>query len=360
MIRVCVALVLITALVAIVLLSPRLATPAAAEPGIAGRLPPTELWAAWKRRFLTPEGRVTDDANGSVSHSEGQGYGLLLAVAADDRDAFTRIWAWTRSELMLRDDGLAAWRWRPDARPHVADRNNATDGDLLIAWALIEAGTAWRDPALDLAGRRVARALVAATRIETRFGPVLLPGAAGFSAGEVADGPIVNLSYLIFPAYERLAEAMPEVDWRAIAEAGGRLVAAARFGPADLPSDWVSLAGEGPAPAAGRPAVFGYDAIRVPLHLAWAKTSPRERLAPFFGRWGAGAAEPRLVDLAGGRDLAPFGDPGYRAVPALVACALGGTPFPSDLTKPADEPYYPATLRLLALLAAHTRHPSCF
>ena len=59
---------------------------------------------------------------------------------------------WTETELLIRDDGLAAWRWEPDADPHVTDPNNATDGDILIAWALVEAAerfgeTAYRAPA---------------------------------------------------------------------------------------------------------------------------------------------------------------------------------------------------------------------
>jgi len=40
-----------------------------------------------------------------ISHSEGQGYGMLLAVAADDRPTFDLLWGWTRAQLMLRNDG---------------------------------------------------------------------------------------------------------------------------------------------------------------------------------------------------------------------------------------------------------------
>ena len=37
-------------------------------------------WAAYRDRFVLADGRVVDDGNGGISHSEGQGYGLLLAV----------------------------------------------------------------------------------------------------------------------------------------------------------------------------------------------------------------------------------------------------------------------------------------
>ncbi|MGH6925464.1 MAG: glycosyl hydrolase family 8, partial [Propylenella sp.] len=92
---------------------------------------PKKLWENFAGRFITPEGRVVDDANSSISHSEGQGYGMLLAAFAGDEAVFRRLWAWTETELLVRDDGLAAWRWEPDADPHVTDLNNATDGDIL-------------------------------------------------------------------------------------------------------------------------------------------------------------------------------------------------------------------------------------
>ncbi len=38
-------------------------------------------WSEFRTRFLTADGRVVDTGNQGVSHSEGQGYGLLLAAA---------------------------------------------------------------------------------------------------------------------------------------------------------------------------------------------------------------------------------------------------------------------------------------
>ena len=81
---------------------------AAAAPPLGGTLQSPDLWQAYKSAFVSPGGRVVDNANGDISHSEGQGYAMLLAVAADDRSAFDEIWGWTRAQLMLREDGLAA------------------------------------------------------------------------------------------------------------------------------------------------------------------------------------------------------------------------------------------------------------
>ena len=90
-------------------------------------------WQAYKARFFDRGGRIIDGANGNISHSEGQGYGLLLSVLANSQPDFELIWAFTRTELLLRDDGLVAWKWSSGAKPHVTDLNNATDGDILIA-----------------------------------------------------------------------------------------------------------------------------------------------------------------------------------------------------------------------------------
>ena len=56
-------------------------------------------YVAWIRRFKRPDGRIVDDANGDVSHSEGQGYGMLLAVFNDDRQSFAEMWEWTSENL---------------------------------------------------------------------------------------------------------------------------------------------------------------------------------------------------------------------------------------------------------------------
>ena len=57
---------------------------AALVAGCARRQPPDPRWAAYKTRFFQPEGRIVDTGNGGVSHSEGQGYGLLLAASMEN------------------------------------------------------------------------------------------------------------------------------------------------------------------------------------------------------------------------------------------------------------------------------------
>lgn len=319
-------------------------------------------WRSYKARFVTDQGRVVDTANGRVSHSESQGYGMLLAVAAGDRDAFQRIWGWTRANLMVRDDALLAWRWEPDKRPAVADMNDATDGDILVAWALVEAGEGWADEGYRLAARRIAVDIARRTVLFRTEGlPLLLPAMSGFSAEDRPDGPVVNLSYWIFPAFPRLAAVAPEFDWGRLVAAGRDLVLRARFGEAKLPTEWISMRGGQPQPASGFPPHFSYNAVRVPLYLAMAGVAERRDYAPYLALW----AEPDpaglpIIDTATGAVAGRMGEPGYAAIPALVACAVDGTPLPPGMQEPAaGENYYPATLHLLALTAATMRYRPC-
>lgn len=327
---------------------------------LGGALRTPQLWQAYKTRFVTDTGRVIDTGNGLISHSEGQGYAMVLAVAANDRAAFDSIWGWARANLMVRDDQLMAWRWDPSRRPAISDMNDASDGDILAAWALAEGAELWGDMALRTAGRRVAvevgRKLVV---YKTKRGAILLPAVSGFAAEDRSDGPVVNLSYWVFPAFARLALVAPEIDWRGIGQAGLDLVKLARFGPSALPTEWVSLKNGEAKPADGFPSQFGYNAVRVPLYLAWAGIGERLHYSAFEA-WavrtrGAGA----LVDISSGRESS-FGEPGYGAVAALTLCATQSVALDANiLTFRPEENYYPATLRLLSILAAQMRYPAC-
>ena len=322
----------------------------------------TPGWRSYKARFVTDQGRVVDTGNGRISHSEGQGYGMLLAVAAGDRDAFQRIWNWTRANLMVRDDALLAWRWEPDKRPAVADMNDATDGDILVAWALAEAAEGWSDEGYRLASRRIAVDIARRTVLFRSEGlPLLLPAMSGFSAEERSDGPVINLSYWVFPAFPRLAGVAPEFEWSRLSAVGQELTLRARFGAAQLPTEWISMRGGQPQPATGFAPHFSYNAVRLPLYLAMAGITERNYYEPLLKLW----AEPDpaglpIIDTASDAVAGRMGEPGYAAIPALAACAVSGTPLPAGLSDPVpNENYYPATLHLLALTATNMRYRSC-
>jgi len=72
-----------------------------------------------------------------------------------------------------------------------------------------------------------------------------------------------------------------------------------------------------------------------------------------------GQPVPTVVEPLSGVVLESSPDPGYQALAGLVACAdvpmLGATMPPFV----AEQPYYPATLHLFAMIAAHATLPEC-
>ena len=307
-------------------------------------------WRQYKERFVTSEGRVVDNANGGISHSEGQGYAVLIAERLDDRPTFEAIWQWTQGNLLVRGDGLAAWRWTPQA-PHVADHNNATDGDLLLAWALAEAGDKWHVTEYRQSARQIVEALAANVVISSGFGPILLPASTGFAAKDQPDAPVVNLSYWIFPAFKHLHAVSDAIDWDALVATGKTLIGLSRFGPRRLPTNWISLAATQPAPAQSFPAVFGYDAVRIPFYLAWGQPADRDLLKVFM------PLDLSVIDVETASPGQKLSDPDYGAIANLVECV--GSHSPVQWKPLHGEFYYPATLHLLALIAADEVSEAC-
>jgi endoglucanase len=315
-------------------------------------------WVGYRTKFIV-DGRVVDNVN-RITHSEGQGYAMLIAVRASDQAGFETIWRWTRRELFVRPDGLASWKWEETASPRITDANNATDGDLLIAWALIEAGERWQSAEHVDAARKILSAIGRRTVLQHEQGLLLLPAADGFREQEQPDGPVVNLSYWVFPGFERLKGLSPEIDWREIEATGFRLLRSARFGPMRLPADWTSLGAGAPQPAKNFPARFSYNAIRIPLYLAWAKTNQPGILRPFVGLWNESLdVGPFEIDLTTGSAMETFGGSGFKAISALVACAVDRRPLPASLRSVQIGNYYPTTLHILSLIAMQERYPEC-
>ncbi len=304
------------------------------------------------RPSSTQDGRVVDNANGNVSHSEGQGYGLLLAALAGDSDRFDKIWRWTETHMMVRPDHLLSWRWDPQ-KGAITDTNNATDGDILVAWALAQGRAKVQPSRLSRLGRghrrRDRRELIK----NSDHGLILLPAAQGFGHDDQPDGPVVNLSYWVFPAFSTLKDLAPAYDWEALHANGLKLLNVGRFGPLRLPPDWLSLGGQTPAPAQKFPSQFGYNAIRIPLYLAWdSAPQARHALSGFVNLWrGPRSAGPYVIDVNSGSAEQILDGAGYRLALALARCVSLDSPIDEQVIKSRDPLYYPDTLRMLSLAA---------
>ncbi|MCP5541682.1 MAG: hypothetical protein H7A53_12345 [Akkermansiaceae bacterium] len=339
-------------------------------PAVSDRIYTTPAeWDAYKRTCLSPEGRVMDTANGNITHSEGIGYGMLLAVHFNDRPAFEAMWTWAAKKLRVRADSLFAWSWKPapgsiDGEGAVPDTNNASDGDILIAWALLRAAARWPEAGNHRSeALRILSDLRAACVRRSAIGPVLLPGSQGFvrENGDL----VLNPSYWVWPAFEAFAAADLEPEtWLDLSASGLRLVRAGRFGSKRLPGDWVVLRADNrielPAPGDFN-TEFGYNAVRVPLYLSWAGFGQEDLLRPF-------ADFPENCRVSDGSPAAtwnlagdsPGGDPamaGAHAIFEMSRSAVNGEP-PRRERLPvlaAGEAYYSASLLLLTKVALTER-----
>jgi endoglucanase len=303
-------------------------------------------WENWRAHYVSQDGRVVDTGQGNISHSEGQGFALILAAAAGDRATFERIWGWTRTHLQTRNDALFSWRWEPHEK-RVTDSNNASDGDLLIAWGLLRGADRFQRPDWREAALKVLLDVRHKLLREVDGGVVILPGENGF---EQTAGRVLNLSYWIFPAFPEFAKADPSPDWMRLRDTGLNYLDRTRLGRWGLPPDWL-LDVSPPATAAGFAPRFGYDAVRIPLYLKWAKLDTSERMAAFKSYWhyfDEAHFVPAWTNLTDNSIDSFNASPGIRAVRSLV---LGVAIVPS--VPAAGEDYYSATLRMLAWLAAN-------
>lgn len=309
----------------------------------------TDGWTSYKNRFMTSEGRIVDTGNNNVSHTEGQGYAMLMAVWYNDRSSFTTLWQWTQQHLSNPQNGLFYWKYNPAAADPVADKNNASDGDVLIAWALFKAGQKWRNPAWLQASDRIQRAIV--DHNVTSFGgyTVMLPASHGFNKTSYL---VINPSYFLFSAWRDFASRNHLKVWNNLIDSGMDLLSKMRFGDASLPVDWVALNADGSvAPATAWPPRFGYDAIRVPLYVYWYDPQSLQ-LVPFQRYWmGFSRLQtPAWIDVMNNNKASYTMSGGLLAVRDLT---LNSGNLSDQLNDKED--YYSASLQMLAWMAMKDR-----
>lgn len=313
-------------------------------------------WDDFQRRYMAPEGYVLDRYNGGAPHSEGQGYALLVAAEAGDLASFERIHAWTATNLRRRPDGLHAWRHRPDSATPVGDSNNATDGDIMIAWALMRAAERFSRPAYDTEAAAIAAQVIGLCTMEMGQRLVLLPGRHGFvQRGHVT----LNPSYYIFPALLDFEALVPTPRWRQLVADGLETCCRqAAFGRWSLPADWIEVPRDVAEPtrlATDKPARFSFDALRVPLHLAWGGRIGEPALHKCGAFWDDPVHRgqvPAWVDLHSD-GMSPYpGHAGVVAVARLARAVAAGQRTRPDLPRVAQATdYYGAALTLLARVA---------
>lgn len=75
--------------------------------------------------------------------SEGQSYGMMIAVQLGMKEEFDKIWAWTK-RYMKRSDGMFNWQCHPSGQ--VKGQDYAPDGEEYFLMTLLFAAKRWKEP----------------------------------------------------------------------------------------------------------------------------------------------------------------------------------------------------------------------
>jgi endoglucanase len=314
-------------------------------------------WHDYKERFLAKDGRIKDIYQNGCSHSEGQGYGMLLAVSNNDRAAFDLIWNWAKDNLQVRKtDHLFCWLWgkRQNGKWEVIDFNNASDGDVLIAWALLMASKRWHEEKYLLE----AKMIIASIREELSFRLdhtiYILPGYYGFLHDKHL---ILNPSYQILSAYQDFARVDDAGFWQRACSDALDFLKMAEFSEWRLPPDWALLNRENArAEPASKGPLFGFDAYRVFLYMSWYGTEVLDNglraLSSYFHKNGM---LPCTVDLKRGYTAMKECNAGMYAAVAALARKRGMSSLADKLMERANskieleaDDYFSATIFLLS------------
>ncbi|MEG3766342.1 glycosyl hydrolase family 8 [Alteromonas sp. 14N.309.X.WAT.G.H12] len=317
----------------------------------------------YKALFID-HGRVVDSGNENVSHSEGQGYGMLFSVAADDKATFDNLWTWTKSTLQ-KESGLFSWRYRPcpsQDRTCIDDVNNASDGELLIAWALLRGAKKWHQTSYQDEARIIIQAVEKRLLVADENHTFLLPGEYGFNDGSSEnslDNLQLNLSYWVFPALLEMARYSQHPErWQSLFDSGVVLMAKAQFTAHRLPPDWLRYQQSEVTLNKVILPVYGFNAVRIPLHIVWAgeaisQTERRQLLAPFRLWWEQADTPATLNLITEERATYPM-TAGMRAVTEAVRC-LTEEHVPTWPKMDRNMDYYSASLTMLSMLAVADR-----
>lgn len=235
-------------------------------------------WDAFKKTFISEEGRVIDGSSEAMkTTSEGQAYAMFFSLVANDRATFEKLLNWT-SLNQSQDDlttRLPSWVQgkKEDDTVGVLDENSASDADLWMAYALGEAGRLWTDRRYVALSSLIANRILTAETLDVPgLGLVLLPGAAGFTPTPTSVR--LNPSYVPLQLMHWFVSHSKDPRWTALLSSSRQLIV--KSSPKGYAPDWTIYEFNKdflPDLNAEKSGIGSYDAIRVYL---WAGMLSRD------------------------------------------------------------------------------------
>jgi len=316
------------------------------------------LYTVWKEQFITSNGsggdlRVIENEDRQTTVSEGQGYGMLLALYNNDRQTFDKLWLYAKRYLNER----GVMHWQIDQNGMVIGRNGATDGDEDIAYALLAAHTQWGNY------EAVARAY-----IDAIYAHEVERGTYVLKPGDVWGGSdITNPSYCAPAYYRAFAKFTGENGWLDVLDRCYSVIEKASNKTTGLVPEWTTATGGIAYNLTHNKNRdhFSYNAIRVPWRIAidWVwNGEPRayaiaDRMTNFFD------AQSSLSSgyMLSGAPLVSYFDTTFIAGITAGTLASDNSFFRKKMTtllnNTTSSSYYGATLRMLSLLFITNNFP---
>jgi endoglucanase len=285
--------------------------------------------------YVAEDGRVRRIDQGDDTVGEGQAYGMLLAVAAEDEQRFDAIWQWTKDNL-VRPDGLISFLW---ADGQVTDPEPASDADVDAVRALLAAACRFDRPDLREEALALAEAIKRHETATFEGQPVLVAGPWARKQ------PVtVNPSYFSPATFAALADETGDGFWGSLSASSRAVTATLMPDDGSLPPDWAVLRGGKPVPS-GPPAdpnatpQYGFDAVRTLVRLAEDPDPAGQEIAA--GAWpafeGSAPADiPVEFDL-NGEPAGSTQHPIALVAAAAAADAAGDATAKAELLDAAEE-----------------------
>jgi endo-1,4-beta-D-glucanase Y len=250
------------------------------------------IWTGWKSRFLVG-GMVqgNDPAGNKRSISEGQAYGMLMAVWMGDQATFNTIWQATESNFWT-----GSWyKWVNSDNNFAGDADIDICGALIFASALSDSGKwnkndAYKTKAVTVLKSIITNFIDQGNNYRINSWP---------NAGDGIRNPSYHMPFW-YPIFKEFGAAnnVTGMDWDAAAKGAFDLLEAQPNASKGMARNFSSGSGGSPGGGTSSPNNYdmGFDAIRVPYRVGlaamWYPTKLPRAVKYAKSVWAAGAVDP--------------------------------------------------------------------
>lgn len=243
--------------------------------GLTNQLSAIE-WEKYKTSHIQFDGRIIDRHDGNITHSEGIGYAMFFAVCMNDLKTYMLLEKWLENNIPKNNAGLYPWKWGNDGFGNwkVLDSNNATDGDLWIAFARLKASQKFNLLDQQIKALEDIKAIEKSLLIQRDGKLFLLPGETGFIHNNTIT---INPSYYIPFIFNAFFKSGGNQKWQKLIDHGLELLSS-RFSHYQIHPDWIAYDSSAYTLLPEKP-MFSYDALRIPLFWSiWYAIEPNQEI----------------------------------------------------------------------------------